>query len=232
MNARDMSELIHQAASRFGSEERFAGIEEFVKWIGDGKLGVRGEYCYWKTLRKLWMGSDMIGMEDDYLVETAWYGFDQFSPHFRPLVMTTAERRALATLPATVTVYRGCIRELNERGWSWTLDRESAEHFAIMANGPRMALFGGSSGVPVVVMARMPRRLVLAYLTDRGEDEIVLNPAHVGGVRELRFDYARACARIEKAAETLEGRLADLPSLMANARGKGTKRAQCGKSPP
>lgn len=66
-----------------------------------------------------------------------------------------------------ITVYRGVGRHGEASGMSWTLKRETAEFFA--------RRFGKNKGS--VFTATIPTWGILAYLTGRDEEEIVVDPA-------------------------------------------------------
>ena len=72
------------------------------------------------------------------------------------------------TLPEQLTLYRGAIPS-RRLGMSWTGDRDRAEWFAHRFDGIR----GDSLGK--VWTVTVPRSLVLARITERREDEYVLD---------------------------------------------------------
>lgn len=82
----------------------------------------------------------------------------------RHRVMTKAERALLASLPETLTIYRGFSGANGQHGFSWTLDRAQAEWFATR--------FGEEA--PCIATATIARDQVLAYCGR--EDEIVVDP--------------------------------------------------------
>ena len=84
----------------------------------------------------------------------------------RPM-MTAAERRKLASLPDTITIYRGCY-EYNVRGLSWSLDRDTAAKFPTL-NRYRQP------GQPLLVTATIPRDMIFALKLDRGELEVIVD---------------------------------------------------------
>jgi hypothetical protein len=87
----------------------------------------------------------------------------------RPLfAMNPQERAALAEMPEELRVYRGqSARHLP--GMSWTADRDLARWFAVRLRPEE----------PTVLSGRVRRDNVLAYLTGRNENELVLLPEHV-----------------------------------------------------
>ncbi len=88
----------------------------------------------------------------------------------RSLMMSPDDQAVLEGLPEIVTIYRGC-GPMNEQGWSWTLDEEQAEWFAQRVPGSSGDLFGG-----LVLIAECQRSAIIAYLSGRGEDEIIIDP--------------------------------------------------------
>jgi hypothetical protein len=115
--------------------------------------------AYWSLLADIWIDSENIWQntaEWILLLEADRAGS----------MMSPEEAEALESMPDPVTVYRGAIADRNEEGLSWTVDRERAEWFAT-----RMASDGD---VAVVLEGRVDRDLVAAYLTGRGEDEVVV----------------------------------------------------------
>lgn len=68
----------------------------------------------------------------------------------------------LEALPDRVTIHRGFTHNGGEKGLSWTLDIEIARFFA--------KRFGASSRIATGVI---PKDKILAYLSDRGEAEII-----------------------------------------------------------
>jgi hypothetical protein len=67
------------------------------------------------------------------------------------------------------TVWRG-QRVGDPIGCAWSLDRSIAERFA------RGASYRAPIANPQVIEVRIPRGIILAYLTGRGESEVIINP--------------------------------------------------------
>jgi hypothetical protein len=84
------------------------------------------------------------------------------------LLFVDAEtREKYERLPELVTVFRGCSRA-RVRGLSWSLNRSVAATFARGHRNIRVP-------DPVIARATVRKPAIFALLTDRGEDEIVLN---------------------------------------------------------
>lgn len=71
-------------------------------------------------------------------------------------------------MPEELTIYRGCTPE-GEEGYSWSLARDKAEWFATRF----------SRDEPQLMEAKVNKGQVIAYLSGRGEEEIVVLPEHV-----------------------------------------------------
>jgi len=122
---------------------------------------------YWTLLAELWVDAENI-YEDQQLWATLLQD-DARTPR-RHMIMTDAERRALARHPETLTIYRGFNIDGRHAGMSWTLNATTARGFA--------KRFGGH-GHPRVASGTAARSAVIAYLRGRGEDEIVVSPTDV-----------------------------------------------------
>lgn len=115
-------------------------------------------------LADAWINSECPNMDVDVskaeLVE-------MFKQADKAHLMTEDERKLLAKLGDTVTVYRGLTsyNAKNIRALSWTTDRKKAEWFA-----HRFSEKG------TVYTAQIKKANILAVFMSRGESEIVLNP--------------------------------------------------------
>lgn len=88
-------------------------------------------------------------------------------PEARRHLMDEEELAEFDALPERITVYRGCIADLNEDGLSWTLERKTASWFARRFAGLR-------EGEPRVLVGTVDKADVIAYFTSRNEAEIVV----------------------------------------------------------
>ena len=90
-----------------------------------------------------------------------------FTKADKQYLMSERERKLLAQLGETVTVYRGVTsyNAKNVRALSWTIDKDRAKWFAhrFQENG-------------IVYTAQIRKAQILAVFASRGESEIVLNP--------------------------------------------------------
>lgn len=91
--------------------------------------------------------------------------------HWRAHMMTSDEAGALDGLPATVTVYRGCYA-LNKRGFSWSLDKATAQRFPFLHRYRQ-------EGQPLLVRGEVQRDHIMALKLDREEAEVVVVPSRV-----------------------------------------------------
>lgn len=136
---------------------------------------------YWDLAGQVWVDS-----ENCYQYEDEWYEILTADPTGREF-MSSEDSRCVFTLtpekggllPET-RIYRGFSHDDALSGFSWTLDRARAKWFA-----QRSAWRKGD--IPKVASATVAREHVIAYITSRDEQEIVLLPEHavVEGVDEL-----------------------------------------------
>lgn len=112
-------------------------------------------FALYKMWPQLWIGSDPDDTNLEYL--EIWRKI----PY---------KKRFQAPLPdqKTFTIYRGQIGD--KYGISWTFDKRIAENFAL-TGGLREAQEGGK-----VLKRRVKREKIIAYLTQRGESELIVEP--------------------------------------------------------
>lgn len=123
---------------------------------------------YWSMLSGLWIDSENISQDQD-----TWWALltAQNLPERRSVdgrkkfFMDDADRLAYENLPMSFDIYRGVDRGGNERGLSWTLDKERAEWFARRFHGHGTLL-----------TTRIVKGQALALLTGRNESEIICKP--------------------------------------------------------
>jgi hypothetical protein len=112
---------------------------------------------YWKLLGSIWTDT-----------ENQWQNLDKWSELLdsdRPsknYLMDEEEDQFLRSLPDTVTIYRGCQKELNQKGLSWTLKRDKAKFFANRL---------GKRGI--VLQRTISREQIVALFMGRNEWEVV-----------------------------------------------------------
>ena len=79
-------------------------------------------------------------------------------------------------LKGTLTLYRGDSTE--RYNMEWSLSRKTAEWFARRFD----------CKTPVLAITEIDASKALAYLTNRGEEEVIVNPADIGDVKFVRLD--------------------------------------------
>jgi hypothetical protein len=117
---------------------------------------------YWDLVGDVWVDSENIWQNEETWEELL--GSDRPG---REHMMDEEEQAALAALPDTLTVYRGCWAEVNEDGLSWTTDRAKAGWFA-----KRFA--DAHEQTPIVLVAEVDKANVVAHFLGRGESEVVV----------------------------------------------------------
>lgn len=121
------------------------------------------------ALPEYWPGSDPDDTDRRFL--DLW--FEAFKRNGRVAVGDPLPRRTL------LTVYRGQFPE-ESYGIAWTLDRKVAQRFADGAS-LRTPTPGG-----VILKGRVRRSDVLAYLTERGESEVILDPRVIAWIERVK----------------------------------------------
>ena len=112
---------------------------------------------YWSILSGIWTDT-----------ENQWQNLEQWKELLsanrssRHYLMDESEIQLLNSLPELVTIYRGCVKGLNEDGLSWTLDKAKAEFFA-----NRFSKEG------IILERAIPKSDIIAVLTGRGESEVI-----------------------------------------------------------
>lgn len=124
---------------------------------------------FWQEFWHIWTTSENLNEDADHIIRLVAHGMTIAAPRSG---LKAKDRKKLAALPKRVTVYRGGTRA-NQRGWSWTTDREMAKFFANRAVG---------STERIISKLVVDKRDVLAYLGGRNESEIVLDPAIIGEI--------------------------------------------------
>lgn len=134
--------------------------------------------AYWKLLGRIWMDSDI---EEDAGV---WGALLAVELPGKYAMTEPGARKRLAEKGEVLRVYRGVqapdeIEARNETfsGYSWTLDRGVAVKFANrMIAAPDLAW---------VAQADVPAMQVQAYLTGRGEEEVVIAPEDIDDIDDV-----------------------------------------------
>jgi len=127
---------------------------------------------YWELVATVWTDAENIWQWGDVETRAMLSGKGRF------WLMSGEERLALRDMPKSLRIYRGFHSPGTAAGWSWTLKRDRAEWFA-----SRLLRAGDT---PQVAVGTVSRGRVIALLTSRGEDEIVVDPAVVFGTKEAK----------------------------------------------
>jgi len=145
--------------------------EVLIDLFNDGHFNDAPEK-YWELVRHVWVNID-LPEDSPYWAEmlAADLGSSQD-------MMCEKDREDLAAMPDPIRVWRG-VEGVNENtareavfaGHSWSVSNEIAVRFA--------KSFARSSGEAWVASVLVPKSQVVAYLTDRGEAEIILHPEDV-----------------------------------------------------
>jgi hypothetical protein len=169
-------ERLEKWEARF-KEELVGDPEQLKKWIsvycGSYEKLHALMYIYHEmgdihTFRLLlgyfWTCCDNIGVYRDELANLLSDGVDGLYTQV-PELMDEEELAALDSLPAEITIYRGC-GPLNKNGLSWSLDREVAMWFP----------FSGRfhSDQPILLTATIKKKRIAALKLHRGEQELIV----------------------------------------------------------
>lgn len=154
-----------ESAARAGKWANVVWLHE-RPWRPDVLVGrVPGDADgFWELAAHVW-----VDTEFPHLREALWR--ELFARPGVKLMMSREELDVLSSLPQRVNIYRGAVRRKGESGLSWTLDRGRAAWFS-----RRFALDGEE---PVVLEGRVNRAEIIAFLTGRNEDEVLVLPEAV-----------------------------------------------------
>jgi hypothetical protein len=113
---------------------------------------------FWEVLGEAWVDSENIWQN-----LSTWKMLLKSTRKGREHFMNEEERKMFEELPETLVVHRGFIPGKNKKGLSYTLDEKKAEWFA-----KRFHKEGEVSTLTI------PKSKAFAYLTGRGESEIIM----------------------------------------------------------
>ena len=124
---------------------------------------------YWPLAARVWMDAEQP--EDDQRWRLL---LEAHLPH-RDLMTPLENWDLLAKMPHEVTLYRGVHAKSPDEaqsaclsGWSWSLCEDTAHWFAQRLCPATMR--------PYVASSTIPKTSIIAYLTARGEDEVIVCP--------------------------------------------------------
>lgn len=164
----------------YGSEQRAAKLVEWADDLSD------------EDVRQL--------LIDNWSTTEAWGGDKRLREGMIGLLRRVAPLYVFATLAGErihpedeapeglLTIYRGNLGEDPRLGHSWSLDQETAQRFAELANGIRGMFLGTTreDGVPSVWRAVVDSREILGYFNDRDEREVVVDPATLTDIEKIQ----------------------------------------------
>jgi len=110
---------------------------------------------YWSLVSDVWIDTENAWQNVGSWTEA--FGSDRASQHS---LMNEEELKLFASLPDTLTIYRGCRKD------SWTLDEQRAHWFA--------ERFSNDDGI--VLTRTVSKKEVIAVFTRRGEEEVIVLP--------------------------------------------------------
>lgn len=137
------------------------------------------------AINSVWIGTENAWGDEDIWVEVwrrvTWV-WDRKARTIklrqrRRNVMSKDEREFFNGLPDNLVLHRGFDQEGGWCGWSWTLDRSRAEWFARRYPGN-----------PQVATIEILKAEVLAYFSGRDEQEIVIHPATLDGISDIKIE--------------------------------------------
>ena len=128
--------------------------------------GLLSDQEYWSLLADVWVDSENIREFPD-----RWESLLASERGHRHSMMQEDELTEYACLPEVIYVYQGHTVDRDD-GWSWTTDLAKAEWFA-----RRFASMEGDA--PLVTHGNVEKRRIHAYLTRRGESEVLVDPEWV-----------------------------------------------------
>jgi len=158
-----------RALSLYGSPERAPKLREWRTRYGMTTEELRG------VLQEAWNVIEAWSTPEWNEVKLAWLRETGY--------VSDSSRKFSGEL----TVYRGNLGEPEPAGLSWTLSRDKARHFALVAASSRGSFLGmhGGQPVPTVWRATVASSDVLGYFVSRGEDEVVVDPATLRDVEAV-----------------------------------------------
>ena len=127
-----------------------------------------------KILSDAWIRSENPNSDPNFTQKELISMFKQADPR---ILMDQGERKRLAELEDTVTVYRGVtsLNADNIRAMSWALDKEVAEWFA-----HRYKEEG------TVYESEISKKHILALFMERNESEVVVDPKYLQNIEEIQ----------------------------------------------
>lgn len=134
----------------------------FFKYVNE-YLSVRD---FTENLKEVWVLSEFPSRDVNVTKKefAAW-----FKVADKTILMDEDEIKKYNSFPETVQIYRGVASDAFKAGLSWSLSREKAEWFA--------SRFEFEDCQPVVYSFEINKSDILAYISERGESEVIIDPA-------------------------------------------------------
>ncbi len=166
-----------RVAEGMPAEQAVNLVGSYARWDWALRMvaeGVLSEQWFQDNLPHLWSGSDPDDMKPEYLAvwRKARARAGGVIRDGRPLPHPEPGKRMLR-------VYRGGLPFNLRAGFAWTTDPKVARRFANGA-GVRMPQVGG-----IVITGWVKPSDVMAYITDRNEAEVIVDPRLVRNVRAV-----------------------------------------------
>lgn len=178
----------YQTLAKDGAQSFLTRIERPYRLDTLYRMGLTGYFdeepnSYWQALAYCWTDSE-IDESDAIWAKT----LDIKIPN-RSSIMTKEDRAVFDALPDTIEVYRGIHADCEDSayqacisGHSWSLSKDIARKFAL-----RLAVGTGSW----IAKATIRKDDVIAYLGQRGEEEIVV-PPNAAQTYDIRIEAVQA----------------------------------------
>jgi hypothetical protein len=149
-----------RASVRVGSFYRFDWIVEQYF------LGNLEDEDFFAEICELWRGADPDDTNPVFL--TVWEEAYNWNGE-----MLTDDDTKLLPPESELTIYRGQLSLDEPKGIAWSLSKEIAQKFAHGASYRTYVTTG------VLLEAKVSKQDIIAYITGRGEEEIIVNPLNV-----------------------------------------------------
>lgn len=157
------------------THERFARFDALLElvdrgvWQGCTQKEAR---AFWQLAAHVWTDAEADESDD------CWTKLLAAPIPCRSAMTKASDRKKLKAMPDPLPVFRGVHYDPDDMpltedldGWQWSLSRKTAEFFA------KRFLRGGMRGA--VLIGEVNQADVVAYLTSRGEEEVLVPPGQV-----------------------------------------------------
>ena len=155
------------------AEHAYIMVGSYARWdwcvtmVAEGRLT---EQWFQDHIMDLWRSSDPDDENPDYLA--IW----KVASNRAGGLLRDGRALPRAGHDGRIRVYRGGSPFTVKKGFAWTTDPKVARKFADGA-GTRTRMVNG-----VVVVGYVKPRHILAYLTERGESEVIVDPATIANI--------------------------------------------------